>query len=209
MSKNSSFTSTQLFVLLILVTIIVIIIGVATMYVFVEKDSPIVSATHISFATSPINIIPLSTEIPPTEIPLTATLIPTFAYLPTFTPIPSPTAFLVIPVERPTEKPQQVQNDPAPANNPPAANSAPDCSADLEYADAMHKYYLDSIDYIHSPMINYYLTVIDDAIRNRDALSLDQAQGGLDNEKAQVNAEKNSENKRYKAERASIAANCH
>ncbi len=72
----------------------------------------------------------------------------------------------------------------------------------------MHQYNLDSIDYIHQPMIDYYQSLIDLASRSRDALGLVQAQRGLAAEQAHVSAEKASENKRYKAERASITASC-
>jgi hypothetical protein len=78
----------------------------------------------------------------------------------------------------------------------------------LDYAAAMHKYYLDQIDTIHAPLINLYQSWIDEALRNRDAVGLVDAQRELDNEKAQVKAEKSSENKRYKAEVASLNASC-
>jgi len=201
-SKNSSFTKTQLFVLLGLVVTTFLIFGVAILYIFVEKDALTIAATPTNFVTASANII-----APPTNVLATATIIPTYVYLPTSTPLPSPTSFVIAPLERPTSKPQQAQENPAPVN-PPAANSAPDCSADLEYAAAMHQYYLDSVDYIHSPMIDYYRYLIDEATRNRDALGLVQTQRGLDNEKAQVEAEKSTENKRYQAERANINSNC-
>jgi len=72
----------------------------------------------------------------------------------------------------------------------------------------MHQYYLDQIDYIHAPLINLYQSWIDEAARNRDALGMVEAQQKLDNENAQVEAEKTAENKRYKAEQANINASC-
>lgn len=72
----------------------------------------------------------------------------------------------------------------------------------------MHQYYLDQIDYIHAPLINLYQSWIDEAARNRDALGMVKAQRDLDGEKAQVDAEKTTENKRYKAEQANINSNC-
>jgi hypothetical protein len=134
-------------------------------------------------------------------------VIPTYEYKPTFTPLPSPTSFVVGTLFPPTSKPQQAVSNPA---NPPSGSSGSsvDCSSQLNYAAAMHQYYLDVIDYIHSPMIDYYESVIDQATRDRDALALTQAQRGLENERAQVESEKSSENKRYKAEKASINASC-
>jgi len=199
--KNSSFTKTQLFILLGLVVTIFFIFGVAILYLFVEKETSIIAATPTSFVTSSANLI-----APPTNVLPTATLIPTYAYLPTSTPFPSPTSFVIATLEYPTSQPQQAQD--IPAANPPLANSGSSCSAELEYAAAMHQYYSDAIDYIHSPLISLYQSWIDEAIRNRDALGLLKAQESLDNEKAQVEAEKGTENRRYKAERASINSNC-
>jgi hypothetical protein len=210
MSKNSSFTQTQLFVLLGMATVIILILGAATFYLFVERETLIIVASPTNFMASPTDVIASSANIiaSPTSLLLTETRIPTFVYLPTFTPIPSPTSFVVAPIKRATQKPQQVQNNSAPANNPPSVNSAPDCSAELDYANAMHKYYLDSIDSIYSPMINYYKNLIDEAIRNRDALGIEKAKSGLENEQAQAEADKAAENQRYEAERDNINANC-
>jgi hypothetical protein len=72
----------------------------------------------------------------------------------------------------------------------------------------VHQYNLDSIDYIHAPLINLYQSWIDEAARNRDALGMVDAESKLDNEKAQVKAEKAAENKRYQAEQANINASC-
>jgi hypothetical protein len=201
MSKNSTFTQNQLFTLLGMVAIIILILGIAVVYIFVKKDPPIINSSVATSVTSSANIIAL-----PTNLLLTATPVSTFAYLPTSTPIPSPTSFVLAPLERPTQKPQQAQNNPV---NPPSGNAVPNCSAELDYAAAMHQWYLDSIDYIHSPLINYYQNLINEMVADSDALGFVKAQRELENEQAQVNAEKGSENKRYKAERASINANCH
>jgi hypothetical protein len=201
MSKKSSLSHFQLLVLLGLVIVIISIFSIGIMYVFAENNSSIVMA-------SPTYLIPTTKAIPsPTNYSPTATLIPTFIYNPTFTPIPSPTSFLLPPIDRPTSIPQQSQSNPTAANPPPAKSSS-NCSAQLDYAAAMHQYYLDSIDYIHQPMLDYYQSMIDQALGNRDALGVVQAQRGLAAEKAQVSAEKASENKRYKAERAAINASC-
>ncbi len=168
------------------------------MYIFVENSSSIIIASPTPMITSPITS--------PTRLLPTASPIPTYAYKPTFTPYPTSTSFVLSPLDRPTSTQQPSQSNPI--TNPSSGNSSSGCSAELAYAEAMHQYYLDFIDYIHSPMINYYQQLLDEALRNRDALGVTQAQQGLDNEKAQVNAEKATENKRYKAERAKILANC-
>jgi hypothetical protein len=107
----------------------------------------------------------------------------------------------------PTAKPDQVVANPG-AGNPPAANTGSDCSAQLAYAAAMHQYNLDMIDYIHAPLISLYQSWIDEAARNRDALGMVQAERALDNEKAQVKAEKSAENQRYNAEQTNIKSSC-
>lgn len=183
--------------------VIIFIFGLAFVYIFVKKDPLIIVSSPTNPVISSENAIVLPTSWLPT-----ATLVPTFVYLPTFTPIPSPTPFVYSTLAPLTSTPQQSQSNPIPVN-PPSVNAAPDCSPALDYAAAMHKYYLDSIDYIHSPMIQYYQYLLDEGLRNRDARVILEAQRGLDNENAQINAEKDSENKRYKAERASITANCH
>jgi hypothetical protein len=57
-------------------------------------------------------------------------------------------------------------------------------------------------------MIILYQSWIDEAARNRDAVGMVDAQRKLDNEQAQVKAEKAAENKRYKAEQTSLNASC-
>jgi hypothetical protein len=199
--KNSGFTAMQLFVLLGLAATLVLLFGAAFFLLFAEKE-PLVSAP------SPASPVPSSVNVSvlPTQVPLTATAIPTYAYVPTWTPLPSPTSFVVATLVRPTSKPQQAQGgNPA---NPPSASSGVNCSSQLSYAADMHQYYLDQIDYIHAPLINLYQSWIDEAARKRDALGMVEAQRKLDNEQAQVDAEKSAENKRYKAEKANINASC-
>jgi hypothetical protein len=200
MNKNSSFTQTQLIIVIVLSAVIFTILGGGAAYLMnFLKTSPEV-------VLSPTNTNPLSVNalVLPTELPLTATLVPTYVYLPTFTAIPTGTSFTVN-----TMVPQQVQNSSAPAANNPVYNSSSSaCAADLEYAATMHSYYLDMVDYVHSPMLEYYQYALDVAVRNRDALGVVQAENGLKNERAQVNSEKSSENQRYKAEKASINSRC-
>jgi hypothetical protein len=217
MSKKSGFTQTQLLILLGMATAIIVIISVGGIYLLVKKDTLITASLPTNPPISPANLIvpPTAIVAAPIYIPPTETPVPTFVYLPTFTPMPSLTPFVVAPIVFPTQKSQQVQSNPAPSSssgsspsNSSPSSSATDCSAALAYAEAIHQYNLDVIDYIHSPMINYYQSLIEEAVRNRDALTLTKAQRELENEQAQVEAEKNSENKRYKAEKASINAAC-
>ena len=201
-SKNASFTGTQLFILLGLVVAIFLIFGFALLYMGSERD-------QVAVALSPTSFVPVSasTTLLPTEVLPTATAISTYAYAPTWTPLPSPTSFVLPTLVLPTSKPPQAQSNPAPVN-PPAGNSSSNCPAQLEYAAAMHRYYLDQIEYIHAPLISLYQSWIDQASRDRDALALVQAQRALENERAQVDAEKASENQRYKAEIANIYSGC-
>jgi hypothetical protein len=202
MSKNKGFTSTQLYILLGLGMTLFFIIGAALLFLFAPKDNTVIAAPPTSLAASSANDTPLPTQVLPT-----ATSIPTYAYAPTWTPLPSPTSFVVATLIPPTSKPQQAQGN-APAGNPPVGSSGSTCSSQLTYAADMHQYYLDRIDYVHAPLISLYQSWIDEAARNRDALGMVEAQRKLDNEKAQVDAEKSAENKRYKAEKASINASC-
>ena len=199
-SRSSSFTQTQLFVLLGLVVTIFLLFSAAILFTLVEKDTLVIAPSPTGFLESSANLFAPTSQVFPT-----ATLIPTYAYAPTWTPLPSPTSFVVATLVAPTSKPQQAQSNPA---NPPSVNSGPDCSSQLDYAAAMHQYNLDVVDYIHAPLISLYLSWIDEAGRNLDALGLVKAQRDLDNEQAQVKAEKATENKRYKAEKANINSNC-
>jgi hypothetical protein len=201
-SKNSGFTLTQLFVLVGLSVTLVLLVGITILFLLGARDNAVIAAFPTSFDVSSPGNTPLPTQVLPT-----VTLIPTYAYVATWTPLPSPTSFVITPLPPPTSIPQQAQANPAPANLS-SANSASDCSSQLDYAAAMHQYYLDQIDYIHSPLISLYQSWIDEAARNRDAGGLVEAQQKLDNEKAQVKAEKSAENKRYKAEQASINTSC-
>jgi len=200
-SRSSGLTQPQLFVLLGLAAMVVFICGFALLYVFVDTGNAVISASPTSFVAPSGDITALPSQVQPT-----ATLIPTYAYAPTWTPLPSPTSFVVATLVPPSSKPQQAQG--GNLANPPSVSSGADCSSQLNYAAAMHQYYIDVIDYIHAPLISLYQSWIDEAVRNRDALGVVQAERKLDNEKAQVKAEKAAENKRYKAEKANINASC-
>jgi len=203
-SRNPGFTQTQLFVLFGLGIIIFLLFGAAIFLLLDKKDPVVVAPTSVSPVPSPANV----SVVLPTQAVFTPTAIPTYAYRPTWTPMPSPTSFVVATLVPPTSKPQQAQGGSSADPNPPAVSSGSNCSAQLAYAADMHQYYLDRIDYIHAPLISLYESWIDEAVRNRDALALVQAERALDNEKAQVKAEKAAENQRYKAEQASINASC-
>ena len=200
--KSPGFTQTQLFVLLGLGTMMFFILGFAILFMIGEKAHPVIATSPTSFVASSAT----NTQLPTLVLP-TATGIPTYAYAPTWTPLPSPTSFVVPTLVPPTSIPQPAQSNPAPGN-PSSANSTSDCSSQLDYAAAVHQYNVDAIDYVHAPLISLYQNWIDEATRNRDALGLVKAQRDLDNEQAQVKAEKSSENKRYKAEVASLNASC-
>jgi hypothetical protein len=200
-NKQAGFTQTQKFVLLGLGGAVLLLFGVMILSMFTKKNSLVIALSPTTIITTSANMGPV-----PTQVPLTATPIPTYAYAPTWTPLPSPTSFVVPTLIRPTPVPQQAQSsNPA---NPPSGNSGSDCASQLDYAAAMHQYYLDQIDYIHAPLINLYQSWIDEAAGNRDAVGMVDAQRKLDNERAQVKAEKSAENKRYKAELARINASC-
>jgi hypothetical protein len=194
--KKSSFTQTQLLILLGLVVAIFLLFGAALLNMFIKRNVVGIVPPPASSVTSSANLIALPT----------VTLIPTYAYAPTWTPPPSPTSFVLPTLVPPASRPQQAQG--GSAGNPPPVNSGSGCASQLAYAAAVHQYNLDVVDYIHSPMINYYQSLLDQALRDRDALAVSQAQQGLKNEQAQVKAEKASENKRYKAEVARINASC-
>lgn len=199
-SRNSSFTHTQLFTLLGLAIMVFFIFGFAFLYLFSEEDHVVTVASPTGFVATSNNTTSLPTQILPT-----ATLIPTYVYAPTWTPFPSPTSFVVATLVPPKPESQPAQSNPV---NPPSVSSGSDCSSQLNYSAAMHQYYLDAIDYVHAPLIGLYKSWIDEAAGNRDAVGMVEAQRKLDNEQAQVDAEKSAENKRYKAEKASINASC-
>ena len=201
-ARNSGFTRKQLFVLLGLGFSVFLIFGAAILLMFVKQEPLVIAPSPTSFVPSTADIVQAPTQVLPTP-----TLIPTYAYAPTWTPLPSPTAFVVATLMPPESKPEQAQGNPAPAN-PSSGSSGSNCSSQLTYAADMHQYYLDAIDYIHAPLISLYQSWIDEAARNRDALGMVEAERKLDNEQAHVKAEKAAENKRYKAEQASINAGC-
>jgi len=57
-------------------------------------------------------------------------------------------------------------------------------------------------------MIDYYENLLKQLLEKRDGLEMIRVQEKLDNEKAQIAAEKAAENKRYEAELAYVKANC-
>ena len=199
-SKNSDSTKTQLFILFGLGVTVLFIFGFAILFILSEKNHTVTAASPTSSAASSANNTSL-----PTQVQTTPTQIPTYAYAPTWTPLPSPTSFVIATLVPPTPIPQQAQQNPA---NPPSVNSGSNCQSQLDYAAAMHQYNLDAIDYIHAPLISLYQSWIDEAAGNRDALGMVEAERKLDNEKAQVKAEKAAENKRYQAEQANINSSC-
>jgi hypothetical protein len=105
-SRNSGFTQTQLFVLVGLSVTLVLLIGITIFFLLGGRANAVIAASPTSIdASSPSN----------TPLP-TVTRIPTYAYVANWTPLASPTAFVITPLAPPTSLPQQAQANPAPAN---------------------------------------------------------------------------------------------
>ncbi len=200
MNKPKGFTKSQVLVLVSLAGILLFIFIIAAIFFLGEFKQNTNGILTINISVTSTNVL-----IQPMTLLATSTPIPAYVYHSTITPIPSPTSF-VLPNDTTLQQPQ---SNPLSVNNSavnPSTSSI--CSANLNNALALHEWYLDSIDYIHSPAINYYQGLINEYLRSRDAVGLIQAQNYLDNEKAQVKAEKASENRRYKAEVANIKNSC-
>lgn len=203
--KQGSFTSAQVVTIVLMSFVIFGILGGGVAYLYFSPNPVEKESTTLPAGDENQNVL-----LAPTLIQSTPSSIPTYAYMPTITPFPTGTAFVVNTLVFPTSAPQQSQSGYS-SSSPSSSGSSSGsslCAADLDYAAAMHAYNLDMIDYVHSPMIEYYQYLIDVSVSSRDALGLVQAQRGLDNEKSQINSEKSSENQRYNAEKASIKARC-
>ena len=182
----------QIMVYLGLGCVILFLLGIVIFEVFLKKDPITIVYSPTNSPLPPSFVISVSTK----SLSLsTSTSIPSVLKYPTFTPIPSPTSFVLTPYKGSNNNG---------GGNPPSTN----CSANLEYATAMHQYYLDTIDYIHQPMIDYYENLLKQLLESRDGGAMDRATKALNQEKAQIAAEKAAENKRYEAELAYIKANC-
>jgi hypothetical protein len=105
-SRNSCFTQTQLFVLVGLSVTLVLLVGIAILFLLGAGHNAVIAASPTSFDVSSSSNTPLPT----------VTLIPTYAYVANWTPLPSPTSFVITPLAPPTSLPQQAQANSAPAN---------------------------------------------------------------------------------------------
>ena len=111
MQKKTSFNRPQILVLVGLVIVIIAIFSFAVVYVFAQANLSAVNAPSIELS-------PTTYVVPsPTDLPNTATLIPTFVYNPTFTPIPSPTSFLLNSCATPDLHTSTVPKQPAPTKS--------------------------------------------------------------------------------------------
>lgn len=123
---------------------------------------------------------------------------------------PSITPVIVIrtntPVRNPPPQNPPSQNNPPPQN--PGSQNSNNCTAQLNYAKSTHQYNLARIQQIYQPLIDFYQSMIDDAVRQRDALKINDYQRKLAAEKQQLNAAISAENKRYQGEVAYIKATC-
>ena len=206
----------QVLILLGLGAAVLLIGGVGVAYVLVTGQPPTVTPSPIGASPAAAAALVLPTISQGTQSPF-----PTYAYRPTFTPLPSPTGFLFrLPTPPPPTSPPAndsstnsismppaQQPQPAPAK-PASGYTAAYCSALRDYEAELHQYYLDVIDYIHAPMLNYYKQREFQLLGERDALGLVHLQQERDAELAQIQAEKSAENKRYNAEKAKLKATC-
>ena len=84
----------------------------------------------------------------------------------------------------------------------------PDCSAQYNYIQAVHQYYLDYINYTYNLEISFYQPLLNQALRENDARTIIQIQDEVNQIKAQRDAAIKSENTRYAADKASLNAQC-
>jgi hypothetical protein len=170
----------------------------------------------------PTEVVPLLPKFTSSSVQAPA---PTIAFTPTSTQLPNvlftpfvvttPTNWIVpsltpIPINRvssPIPNPQQ-QNPPQ--QNPPQQNTnqQANCTPQLNYAKSTHQYNLSRIDSIYSPLISYYENLLEQALRDRDALAVNQYQRELNSQKNQYNAAVKAENQRYAGEIANIKSTC-
>ena len=64
------------------------------------------------------------------------------------------------------------------------------------------------IDQIYRPLIDFYQSMLEEAIRDRDALGVVEYQRKLDAQNRQLNAAIKAENQRYQGEVANINSTC-
>ena len=200
MGKKTKFTRNQLFALLGVVAIFALILGGVIFYSLFNKIPIVTSPASTDANQANINIVPATSSA-------TSTPVPTYAYKPTITPYPISIYVLVTPTLNPALIPPLALTGTSFANNP-LPQTITNCLAQLNYASAVHQYYLNSIDSLHAPLITYYQNLIHELKIAHDAPGIAQAESDLAVEENEVKAEKAGEYSRYRADVASINARC-
>lgn len=206
--KNSQ---NQKIILGLLTIIVVGLLALGFELVYITYRTQLVLDDEVIYTVT----VPL--HIPLKSSPSQASTLP-FTFTPTFTPttIPSPnlvfTPFImptqiIVPSLTPITRGQSSSPTPIPQQNP-TQKAVIDCSPQLNYAKSKHQYNLARIDSIYRPSITYYENLIDQAIRDRDALAVIRYRRELDSIKRQYDAAINAENSRYEGEAAYIKSTC-
>ncbi len=149
--------------------------------------------------------MPAATSSPEESLDLSVTRIvvntPTPAIYPSITPV---TVIRKIP-NTPVPNPQPQNNPPPPPVNQQNSNN---CAAQLSYAKSTHQDNLAKIDQIYRPLIDFYQSMIDQAVGRRDAIGVVEYQRKLKAQNQQLEAAIKAENKRYQGEVAYINSTC-
>jgi hypothetical protein len=128
---------------------------------------------------------------------------PTQEIYPSITPVKVIQINTPIPNIQPQNPPQQ---------NPPSQNSSSqstnNCSSQLAYAKSVHQYNLARINQIYQPLIDFYQSMINQAVAERDAIGLNDYKRKLDSQKNQLNNAIKAENQRYQGEISYINSTC-
>jgi len=171
--------------------------------IFPPTESPIVMS-----ASSTDPPLPVAS---PTERPIPTTRIqkPTWTPLPTITPWSILTRIATV-TALSTPTPQKLST-PTPkkvvATSPPIVVK-PDCSAQYDYIEAVHQYNLNYLNAYYDQVLSSYQSLLEQALRDRDARRVLQLQQQIEQLKAQRDAAINTENARYEADRAYLDAQC-
>ena len=188
------------------ITLLILVSGGVVIWFDISKVGYLPTETLIvmpaSFIeTSTLKTSPIEFHVTPSKQPTSTTriMLPTWTPIPTNTPIPSFTAV--------------VSKTTVPTPRKVAATSAPKtggsyCSAQYKYIEELHQYYLDYINYTYSQEMSYYESLLQEAVRLRDAREVIRLQQDIDRIKANRDNAINSENSRYAADRAYLDSQC-
>lgn len=190
MQNNKNFTSRQW---LILSLLSVVILGLITLIVVTVIDQQKRAEELARLRAAVVTMVPHKTRtpLPPPTLRPSITPYPTMSQMPTIRIPTRPTA-----TPAPTQ-PVAVNILPNSPQNPPASSVCD--SATMQYERDWHKYYLALIESQYGPLINYYQSLIDEAVLNRDAYAIDQYASKLKALQNENSADINAENARYKA----------